>query len=67
MESYFTYSCADHKLDTFHFWTFTSKSAILKTTIIGRVYQKEKALKVSKRSFSERTTSYELHAIAPVL
>ena len=33
----------------------------------GRVYQKEQALEVSKCSFSERTTSYELHAAVLVL
>ena len=39
------------------------------SSVHGRVYQKEQALEVSvsKCSFSERTTSYELHAIALVL
>ena len=42
------------------FWTRLS-------SVHGRVYQNERALKVSKCNFSERATSYELCAIAPVL
>ena len=37
------------------------------SSVHGRVYKKERALKVSKCNFSERATSYELCAIAPVL
>ena len=37
------------------------------SSVHDRVYQKERALRVSKCSFSERATSYELCAIAPVL
>ena len=42
------------------FWTRLS-------SVHGRVYQNERALKVSKCNFSGRATSYELCAIAPVL
>ena len=42
------------------FWTRLS-------SVHDRIYQKERALRVSKCNFSERATSYELCAIAPVL
>ena len=42
------------------FWTRLS-------SVHGRVYQKERVLKVSKCNFSERASSYELCARAPVL
>ena len=42
------------------FWTRLS-------SVHGRLYQKERACKVTRCNFSERTTSYELCVITPVL